>query len=534
MKLSALSCLALFTLLSFSTLFGQQYAIDGYVFESGNRGYLNQVKVTVSNNKIGFSEKVDTDKDGHFKASVPSAGTYILTVFKDYFYEKTETVEVSASKEFVKIELLREPGYVFEVTLAEQRDDENIVVDQIQGALIEVYNNTTRESVMVLDNYNPHEFKLNMQKGNHYTILIRKEGYLAKRMEVYVNVKGCILCFEGVGSVTPGVTDNLTENNNNGVLLANVELEQIFKGKKIPINNLYYDLGKWDLLPQGEEELDNVIKMMKDNPRLKIELGSHTDSRGSSQANQVLSEKRARSAVNYLRTRGPIPSSHISYKGFGETELVNGCKDGVTCAEEEHAINRRTELKILGIDEDGAIKQTLVQMKQEEFMDIILAEMESEGQIKVVGNDTLAVTNPVRDTKPATIKEEIIDDSGLVNKHPDPVMHMDDIKEETQLQKQAVEEVIENTVEVVEEGSTTLDKRYKLVIHESDTALEPENALWKKHPKLNVYFTGSKFLYTIGNYKTKEACADFKQSAAKFNYPDSYIVAFANGVLVEE
>ena len=73
-----------------------------------------------------------------------------------------------------------------------------------------MYNNTTKEQVIKLENHPDPEFKLPMQKGNHYTILVRKKGYLAKQMEAYVNVRGCILCFEGISDVRPGVTENLT------------------------------------------------------------------------------------------------------------------------------------------------------------------------------------------------------------------------------------------------------------------------------------------------------------------------------------
>jgi len=85
---------------------------------------------------------------------------------------------------------------------------------------------------------------------------------------------------------------------------------------------------------------------MKDNPGIVIELGSHTDSRGSSQSNLALSDKRAKASAAYIISKG-IDKSRIYGKGYGETMLLNRCANGVPCSEEEHAINRRTEFKIV-------------------------------------------------------------------------------------------------------------------------------------------------------------------------------------------
>ena len=85
---------------------------------------------------------------------------------------------------------------------------------------------------------------------------------------------------------------------------------------------------------------------MKDNPGWKVELGSHTDCRGSDDYNMKLSQRRSDSAVSYIVDHG-ISKDRITAMGYGETQLVNRCDDGVNCTEEEHAQNRRTEFKIL-------------------------------------------------------------------------------------------------------------------------------------------------------------------------------------------
>jgi outer membrane protein OmpA-like peptidoglycan-associated protein len=100
------------------------------------------------------------------------------------------------------------------------------------------------------------------------------------------------------------------------------------------------------LLEEAKRTLDEVANVMENLPDLRVELSSHTDSKGSDDYNLKLSEKRAKSAVDYIVGRG-IDRSRISGKGYGETQLVNKCANGVDCTEEEHAQNRRLEFKVL-------------------------------------------------------------------------------------------------------------------------------------------------------------------------------------------
>lgn len=120
-------------------------------------------------------------------------------------------------------------------------------------------------------------------------------------------------------------------------------------GKAITLDNIIFNLDKWDILPAARPDLDYVVRLMQDNPTIKVEMSSHTDSRGSHQYNQELSQKRAQSTVDYLMAKG-ISRDRLIARGAGETELLNRCADGVDCAESEHTINRRTEFKVVCID----------------------------------------------------------------------------------------------------------------------------------------------------------------------------------------
>ncbi len=119
-------------------------------------------------------------------------------------------------------------------------------------------------------------------------------------------------------------------------------------GVLFEVKPIYYELNSYQLTPQSMEELDRVAIVLKDNPGLRIQLGSHTDSRGSNELNQALSTARAKSVYDYLLKRG-VSSEGLSYKGFGESKIINKCLDGITCTDEEHALNRRTEYIISGL-----------------------------------------------------------------------------------------------------------------------------------------------------------------------------------------
>ena len=89
---------------------------------------------------------------------------------------------------------------------------------------------------------------------------------------------------------------------------------------------------------------------MNDNPSVTIELSSHTDSRGDDNFNMELSQKRAQSAVDYIISRG-VGLDRIIARGYGEEKIKNKCTDGVPCSEAEHKVNRRTEIKVVAINE---------------------------------------------------------------------------------------------------------------------------------------------------------------------------------------
>jgi outer membrane protein OmpA-like peptidoglycan-associated protein len=110
---------------------------------------------------------------------------------------------------------------------------------------------------------------------------------------------------------------------------------------------IYYDVNSDILTRDAKDVIDEkLLKLMQRRPELRVEISSHTDSRASEAFNLELSNRRAKAVVDYLVSRG-IRRSRLEYRGYGESQLVNQCRNGVQCTEEQHAQNRRTEFRVL-------------------------------------------------------------------------------------------------------------------------------------------------------------------------------------------
>lgn len=116
--------------------------------------------------------------------------------------------------------------------------------------------------------------------------------------------------------------------------------------KVLSLKPIYFDFDKDFLRPDAAEELAKIVVIMKDNPKMTIDVRSFTDSRGNDDYNLKLSQRRAKYTAEWIISQG-ISSDRITYKGFGETLLLNHCKNGVQCSNEEHEVNRRSEFIVI-------------------------------------------------------------------------------------------------------------------------------------------------------------------------------------------
>lgn len=135
--------------------------------------------------------------------------------------------------------------------------------------------------------------------------------------------------------------------NRSATLFVELELGvQVFECAKGVVLDIKYEFDDDRLSPTSRFELDRLVRYMKDHNLQGVELSSHTDSRGTNEYNQGLSQRRAQSAVGYIVSQG-IPRASILARGYGETQLLNNCRDGINCDESEHLINRRTEARLI-------------------------------------------------------------------------------------------------------------------------------------------------------------------------------------------
>jgi len=208
---------------------------------------------------------------------------------------------------------------------------EGIAVDKItqeplEGVTAELTNvDTKKKETAITGADGKFFFKLN--PNTDYTVMGMKDGFFTNTEPVSTKGK------------------NRSENL---YVKLKLELERIIVNKPIVLENIYYDLDKWTIRADAAAGLDKLVGIMKDNPDIKIELSSHTDSRADDKYNMTLSQHRAESAVKYLIDHG-ISTDRMIAKGYGESRLINRCSNGVKCSEEEHQANRRTEFKVLSI-----------------------------------------------------------------------------------------------------------------------------------------------------------------------------------------
>lgn len=193
-----------------------------------------------------------------------------------------------------------------------------------------------RDVTVVIKNNNTdiyHEIKTNIEgkfyfkadKNTTYNIYGKKGNYFSQ---------------------TETVTSKNVDRSNTLFLNLQVCMEETTCGKPINLKNIHYDLDKYFIREDAKAELNKMVQFMKDNPNVKVELASHTDSRASDDYNKTLSQNRANAAVDYLVLKG-INKSRLKPIGYGETQLLNKCSNDVDCTENQHQINRRTEMKVI-------------------------------------------------------------------------------------------------------------------------------------------------------------------------------------------
>ena len=287
--------------------------------------------VTLYDDKGNEIKKIQSDEHGNYSFELEDEGNYSLHGKKDEYRDGTSTFSIGDDEENITqnvvLESIESSFLALLIT-----DTEN--GKPIDGCTVELTNKTTGVTETFNTNSEGGYKKLleaiDIGETLNFSIHIEKEGYLSKSVDYKK-----LMDQPGIYNVHEDIDLSLTAVGIGSDL-----------GELIDINPIYFDLAKYNIRNDAALELDKIVQVMNENPSMIIELGSHTDSRGSDYSNLRLSDKRAKSSAEYIKKRITNPE-RISGKGYGETQLTNKCGDGIRCSEQEHQANRRTEFKII-------------------------------------------------------------------------------------------------------------------------------------------------------------------------------------------
>ena len=272
------------------------------------------------------------------------------------------------------------------------------------------------------------------------------------------------------------------------LLLNKLEINKVFK-----LEIIYYDFDKWDIRPDAAIELDKLVKIMKENP-ISIELGSHTDSRGSARYNMKLTQKRAESVVQYIIQKG-IEPNRITAKGYGETKLTNRCSDGVPCSEEEHQANRRTEFTVTDFNAPYAI--TRFDMS------------------KLKSGDEISVSMLDKDFFCSDDKANA--DKGMIAKDIQPA--------DTKTTNEKTKDKPANDNEL----SKTKPITYRVQIYTLSRFLPLNSSEFVNFKDIQYFKEDGLYKYTAGIFDTYEEARSYRDILVKMGFADIFVVKFENG-----
>jgi peptidoglycan-associated lipoprotein len=216
------------------------------------------------------------------------------------------------------------------VTTKERKvDGTEAILSQVRVAL---YDSLRQNAGGDFSNQNG-RLRFTLSPNHTYSIIASKNGYFTKS-----------ITYNTTGKTPP--LESLIQDVTNITLDTVLVLDPLILEKSIVLDNIYYDLNSAEIRPDAAVELDKLVKLLQDNPKIRIELSSHTDSRATDEYNDALSQRRAESAVIYIVSKG-INADRLVAKGYGKRQMI--IQNAQT--EEEHQVNRRTEFKVIEIRE---------------------------------------------------------------------------------------------------------------------------------------------------------------------------------------
>lgn len=286
-------------------------------------------------------ETTTTADNGAYEFYVDADNEFSLDGNKEDYFEGENTASTKTEKEVIIADLVleKDPGLSLYALITNKKTEAPLdsvkvtLLDNLTGVIEEFTTPSTGDLRKVLTGK-----KIN-DRGS-WNLILEKEGFFTKR-------------------VTYGTT--LDRPGQYDIHMAlDLSLDPVVKdlAEMIQINPIKFDFNKYNIRPDAQAELDKIVDIMNKYPNMVVELGSHTDCRGSDGYNEKLSDRRAKSSAQYIASKITHPKN-IYGKGYGENSPLNSCGGNCkSCSDVEHDANRRTEFLIISTGSDIKIKNT--------------------------------------------------------------------------------------------------------------------------------------------------------------------------------
>ena len=307
-------------------------------------------KITVKNKSTG--EIVGTfesnSSTGKYLISLPSGKNYEIEVESEGYVTAVESMDIAYKNDYQEIPkdfvLKSKSAFLFGKVVDESGNG--------MSAEIEVIDNSTNQTIGRYRAGNEGSFRITVPTGKNYGVVFTKPGYL----------------FQSVNAAIP---DSVGFEKD----LGNIMLQKVDVGKKIVLNNIFFDFNKASLRQESLSELERAVTLMNNMVSLQIEISGHTDNVGSQSYNQRLSEQRAKAVVEFLISKG-VEKKRLVYKGYAFSQPISTNE-----TEEGRQMNRRTEFKVLKVDVEAEQIAEAKRMKERieagEKMENIKKELEA-------------------------------------------------------------------------------------------------------------------------------------------------------------
>lgn len=428
---------------------------------------------------------------------------------------------------------------------------EQLVAKQLQDSLSVTISGFVRDKQTLKPLPNTTVFLLNTQTGKAKVLKTDKNG-----MFISMGSKGVLYVVKGMENNSLSDCFNFRFSTTDtahvvttprDILLDRLEVNKIIRmgSTDYSIENIYYDFDKWFIRPEAGKELDKLVQVMRENP-VTVELGSHTDSRGTREYNIDLSQKRAESAVRYIVLQG-IDGSRISAKGYGESQPVNHCTDGIPCSSGEHQANRRTEFKITGFTQtEVSSEYDMSKFEKDEEIPAYLLDQDffkdclqdrrmnktrtttnnsvtTPNQNPSAGKTTAKETKPAKDVrqkkdvKPANSEKQAVAEKQVSKR--EPVLVKEQVKEPLNEKAPATQPVTTKSSSV-----SYRVQLFALIREKSLIDAEFENLV-----DVQMYREDGMYKYTSGVFDTHEEALQYRSEMVRNGFSDAFVVTFANG-----